>query len=68
MFKYEEEDLAKLIRFITGSSKIPIEGFRGLRAMDGVKKINIVKAKRKDLLPVAHACFNQLELPEYDSK
>lgn len=39
--KYDQEDLAKLVQFITGSSKVPSEGFKGIRGGQGNHKINI---------------------------
>ena len=46
-------------------AQVPIEGFSQLQGMRGVQKFNIHKAfGSKDLLPAAHTCFNQLDLPE----
>jgi len=62
------EDKARLLMFITGTSKVPLEGFKALQGMNGPQKFNIHKAYGiQDRLPSAHTCFNQLDLPEYDS-
>ena len=45
-----------------------MEGFQALQGADGVKRFNIHKAYGSHLLPSAHTCFNQLDLPEYDSE
>lgn len=52
-----------MIQFITGTSKIPPEGFKGLRGMHGSQKISIHKDFAVDQLPKSHTCFNQLDLP-----
>lgn len=65
---FSQEDKARLVQFITGTSKVPLEGFKALQGMNGPQKFNIHKAySDQDRLPSAHTCFNQLDLPEYDS-
>jgi E3 ubiquitin-protein ligase HUWE1 len=46
---------------------VPLEGFKALPGANGIKKFNIHKAygAEQGLLPAAHTCFNQLDLPEY---
>jgi len=64
-----KEDLAQLLQFVTGTSKVPLEGFKALQGIGGPQKFQIHKAYGPpDRLPSAHTCFNQLDLPEYDSK
>ena len=61
-----KEDLARLIMFVTGTSKVPLEGFAALQGMNGPQKFQIHRvAGDSDRLPTAHTCFNQLDLPEY---
>lgn len=48
--------------------QIPLDGFSALQGSDGVRLFNIHKAFGTHLLPAAHTCFNQLDLPEYDSE
>lgn len=65
---------AKLLQFVTGSSRLPPSGFRNLRGRDGPQKFTL---KGKDIvvtsddapppLPAASTCFNQLVLPKYSS-
>lgn len=38
---YTQENLAKLVQFITGTSKIPVEGFSQLVGMNGIQRISI---------------------------
>jgi E3 ubiquitin-protein ligase HUWE1 len=48
---------------------VPLEGFKALHGSDGIKRFNIHKAYGGSVvLPTAHTCFNQLDLPEYYSE
>lgn len=62
-----QEEKALLVQFVTGTSKVPIQGFKELRGMNGIQRFQIHKASGKDRLPTAHTCFNQLDLPSYSS-
>lgn len=66
---FTQNQRASLLQFVTGSSRLPIQGFSHLEGMHGVQKFTISKAYSKDddRLPAAHTCFNQLDLPEYSS-
>ncbi|KAI2790542.1 hypothetical protein POX_d06059 [Penicillium oxalicum] len=65
---FDKEERAKLLQFVTGTSKVPLNGFKELEGMNGVSKFNIHRDYgNKDRLPSAHTCFNQLDLPEYES-
>lgn len=65
---FEQEDLAKFLQFVTGTSKVPLQGFSQLEGMNGVQKFTIHMDHRStDRLPSAHTCFNQLDLPQYES-
>ncbi|XP_031286240.1 E3 ubiquitin-protein ligase UPL1 isoform X2 [Pistacia vera] len=66
---FNKEDMARLLQFVTGTSKVPLEGFRALQGISGPQKFQIHKAYgAPERLPSAHTCFNQLDLPEYSSK
>ncbi|KAL6511581.1 hypothetical protein OROGR_021178 [Orobanche gracilis] len=66
---FSKEDKARLLQFVTGTSKVPLEGFGALQGISGSQKFQIHKAYgSQDHLPSAHTCFNQLDLPEYPSK
>ena len=63
-----EEERAKLLQFVTGTSKVPLNGFKELEGMNGFAKFNIHRDySSKDKLPTSHTCFNQLDLPEFES-
>ncbi|KAM0721098.1 hypothetical protein Q7P37_003384 [Cladosporium fusiforme] len=65
---FDEEERAKLLQFVTGTSKVPLNGFKELEGMNGFAKFNIHRDySSKEKLPTSHTCFNQLDLPEYDS-
>ncbi|KAF0700652.1 Aste57867_8830 [Aphanomyces stellatus] len=63
-------DQATLLQFATGSSRVPVQGFKGLTSYDGqicyfaLQGVDYVKGG----FPVAHACFNRLDLPLYPTK
>eukprot|EP00924_Labyrinthula_sp_SR-Ha-C_P001661 augustus_masked-scaffold_18-processed-gene-5.6-mRNA-1 protein AED:0.45 eAED:0.45 QI:0/-1/0/1/-1/1/1/0/4073 len=64
-----KEDHAKFLMFVTGTSKVPLDGFKSLVGMRGHQKFSIHKAgKNNNILPSAHTCFNQLDLPEYQDE
>ena len=67
---YDNNERAEFLQFVTGSSKVPLEGFRALQGIGGINKFLIAKVfdKNFDRLPTAHTCTNQLDLPEYPNK
>ncbi|KAK6535563.1 hypothetical protein TWF694_002017 [Orbilia ellipsospora] len=65
---FDKEERAKLLQFVTGTSKVPLNGFKELEGMNGYSKFNIHRDYgNKDRLPSSHTCFNQIDLPEYES-
>ena len=67
-----QEDLSNFLLFCTGSSRVPIGGFKSLESNRGqISKFEIVKidyvSGAKNFLRV-HTCFNRLDLPEYPDK
>ncbi|AQK40054.1 E3 ubiquitin-protein ligase UPL1 [Zea mays] len=66
---FSKEDKARFLQFVTGTSKVPLEGFSELQGISGPQRFQIHKAYGStNHLPSAHTCFNQLDLPEYTSK
>ena len=65
---FSKEEKALFLQFVTGTSKVPLDGFKGLHGSEGLRRFNIHKAFDAKLLPSAHTCFNQLDLPEYASE
>ncbi|CAD6504998.1 BgTH12-00497 [Blumeria graminis f. sp. triticale] len=65
---FDKEERAKLLQFVTGTSKVPLNGFKELEGMNGFSRFNIHRDYgNKDRLPSSHTCFNQLDIPEYES-
>ncbi|CDW52065.1 WWE and DUF4414 and HECT domain containing protei n [Trichuris trichiura] len=65
---FDHADRAKLLQFVTGTSRVPLQGFASLQGMHGVQRFQIHRDDRSvDRLPTAHTCFNQLDLPPYES-
>eukprot|EP01087_Luapelamoeba_hula_P018001 TRINITY_DN5737_c0_g1_i6.p1 TRINITY_DN5737_c0_g1~~TRINITY_DN5737_c0_g1_i6.p1 ORF type:complete len:3934 (-),score=815.66 TRINITY_DN5737_c0_g1_i6:63-11864(-) len=65
---FDQEERAKFLQFVTGTSRVPLDGFMHLRGISGEQKFSIHKAyKPEGTLPTAHTCFNQLDLPAYAS-
>ena len=67
---WDSEMKARLLQFVTGTSRVPVTGFRDLRGSHGPKKftLEIVATAPADSLPKAHTCFNRLDLPPYKSR
>lgn len=59
---FSEEERARLLQFITGSSQLPLGGFGALTS-----PISINKIYGTDTLPQASTCFNRFNLPSYTS-
>lgn len=64
---WDDRKKAKLLQFATGTSRIPVNGFRDLQGSDGPRKFTIEKAGEPDWLPKSHTCFNRIDLPPYPS-
>ena len=57
---FDKEERAKLLQFATGTSKVPLNGFKELEGMNGFSKFNIHRDYgSKDRLPSSHTCFNR---------
>jgi len=65
---FSKEEKALFLQFVTGSSKVPLDGFASLKGSEGIQKMSIHKAFNTNLLPTAHTCFNQLDLPPYETE
>jgi len=68
MSEFTQEQRAWFLQFATGTTRVPVEGFKGLVGMRGPQKFSIHRAYGADRLPSAHTCFNQLDLPDYPSE
>lgn len=65
---FDNEERAKLLQFATGTSKVPLDGFKNLSGANGNCKFQIHRDYGLiDRLPSSHTCFNQVNLPAYES-
>ncbi|KAK3350156.1 hypothetical protein B0T25DRAFT_459009 [Lasiosphaeria hispida] len=62
---WDGEQKSRLLQFTTGTSRIPVNGFKDLQGSDGPRRFTIEKAGEINNLPKAHTCFNRLDLPPY---
>lgn len=57
---FDKEEQAKLLQFITGTGKVPLNGFKELEGMNGFTRFSIHKDfGDKNRLPSSHTCFNR---------
>lgn len=55
---FEQEDRAKFLQFVTGTSKVPLQGFAALEGMNGTQKFSIhLDSRSSDRLPTAHTWY-----------
>lgn len=64
--EWDNEQRARLLQFTTGTSRIPVNGFKDLQGSDGPRRFTIEKAGEIAQLPKSHTCFNRVDLPPYD--
>ena len=63
--EWDNEQRARLLQFTTGTSRIPVNGFKDLQGSDGPRRFTIEKAGEIQQLPKSHTCFNRVDLPPY---
>ncbi|KAJ3498944.1 hypothetical protein NLJ89_g10157 [Agrocybe chaxingu] len=59
------EKKSRLLQFTTGTSRVPVNGFKDLQGSDGPRRFTIEKSGDPAGLPRSHTCFNRLDLPPY---
>ncbi|KXS21640.1 HECT-type ubiquitin-protein ligase E3 Pub1 [Gonapodya prolifera JEL478] len=64
---WDGERKSRLLQFVTGTSRIPVNGFKDLQGSDGPRHFTVEKAGDPGQLPKSHTCFNRLDLPPYKS-
>jgi len=65
---WDQEMRARLLQFVTGTSKVPTAGFSALFGANGPRKFQIIRVSDCTRLPQANTCFNELLLPPYPTK
>ncbi|NWI15478.1 NED4L ligase, partial [Crypturellus soui] len=63
----DAEKRIRLLQFVTGTSRVPMNGFAELYGSNGPQLFTIEQWGSPDKLPRAHTCFNRLDLPLYES-
>ncbi|XP_047219264.1 E3 ubiquitin-protein ligase NEDD4a isoform X2 [Girardinichthys multiradiatus] len=63
----DAEKRIRLLQFVTGTSRVPMNGFAELYGSNGPQQFTIEQWGTRDKLPRAHTCFNRLDLPPYES-
>ncbi|KAL5292514.1 NEDD4 family protein [Megaselia abdita] len=67
VLSFTNEMRSRLLQFVTGTSRVPMNGFKELYGSNGPQMFTIEKWGTPDNYPRAHTCFNRLDLPPYDS-
>ncbi|XP_074651887.1 uncharacterized protein LOC141906479 isoform X2 [Tubulanus polymorphus] len=65
VYSFNNEMRSRLLQFVTGTSRVPMNGFRELHGSNGPQLFTIEKWGHSNQLPRAHTCFNRLDLPLY---
>ncbi|XP_050400244.1 E3 ubiquitin-protein ligase NEDD4 isoform X2 [Patella vulgata] len=66
VYSFPNEMRARLLQFVTGTSRVPMNGFAELYGSNGPQLFTIEKWGKITQLPRAHTCFNRLDLPPYE--
>lgn len=67
---YGEDKRARLLQFVTGSPRVPIQGFKALQGVNSELRlftIHLIRNACTDNLPKSHTCFNRIDLPPYET-
>lgn len=65
VYSFNNETRSKLLQFVTGTSRVPMNGFKELYGSNGPQLFTIEHWGTPNDLPRAHTCFNRLDLPAY---
>uniref|UniRef100_A0A4W3I3K7 HECT-type E3 ubiquitin transferase n=1 Tax=Callorhinchus milii TaxID=7868 RepID=A0A4W3I3K7_CALMI len=63
----DAEKRIRLLQFVTGTSRVPMNGFAELYGSNGPQLFTIEQWGTPEKLPRAHTCFNRLDLPPYET-
>jgi len=65
VYSFHNETRSRLLQFVTGTSRVPMNGFQELYGSNGPQLFTIEKWGTAKQLPRAHTCFNRVDLPPY---
>lgn len=52
--EFDRETKANFLQYVTGTSKVPVDGFKALKGINGLQQFQIHKAFDTNLLPTSH--------------
>ena len=67
VLSFNNEMRSRLLQFVTGTSRVPMNGFKELYGSNGPQPFTIEKWGSPNNFPRAHTCFNRLDLPPYEN-
>ncbi|KAA0192433.1 hypothetical protein HAZT_HAZT003718 [Hyalella azteca] len=67
VLSFDNEMRARLLQFVTGTSRVPMNGFKELYGSNGPQLFTIEMWGDSTNYPRSHTCFNRLDLPAYQS-
>ncbi|XP_064620159.1 E3 ubiquitin-protein ligase NEDD4-like isoform X3 [Lineus longissimus] len=67
VYSFNNEMRSRLLQFVTGTSRVPMNGFKELYGSNGPQQFTIEKWGNSEKLPRAHTCFNRIDLPPFTS-
>ncbi|XP_066941802.1 E3 ubiquitin-protein ligase Nedd-4 isoform X11 [Macrobrachium rosenbergii] len=67
VLSFSNEMRARLLQFVTGTSRVPMNGFKELYGSNGPQLFTIEMWGETKNYPRSHTCFNRLDLPPYQS-
>uniref|UniRef100_A0A6G1SM25 E3 ubiquitin-protein ligase n=1 Tax=Aceria tosichella TaxID=561515 RepID=A0A6G1SM25_9ACAR len=67
VLSFSNEMRSRLLQFVTGTSRVPMNGFKELYGSNGLQSFTIEKWGTPENLPRSHTCFNRIDLPPYES-
>ena len=59
---WDAEQKSRLLQFATGTSRIPVNGFKDLQGSDGPRRFTIEKSGSEKALPKSHTWYVDLVL------
>lgn len=67
VLSFNNEMRSRLLQFVTGTSRVPMNGFKELYGSNGPQLFTIEKWGNPSNYPRAHTCFNRIDLPPYEN-
>lgn len=67
VLSFNNEMRSRLLQFVTGTSRVPMNGFAELHGSNGPQPFTLERWGSPSNLPRSHTCFNRLDLPMYES-